>query len=482
MSSIHSLLSSRSNRTLRSGLLTALASVAFAGSAAAQTTPAAPATTPAAPVAAPGTPAAPVAAPGTPGAEVVAPPVTEPAPADPAPVAAPIEQPAPVAEPKPETKDAKKDAKPPLEASYDKGLAFATADGKYEAKLALRTQFRLETTRPLEDGSEFASRFSVNRARFQLEGHVHGKDNRYKLELALDDAGGFTFTKDIFIERQFGKVWARVGQWKRPYSRQEMTSDFSSEFNERSVANEFAGGGRDVGFAIHNDYEKSPEGLEWVVGIFNGFAGGSDRPTQTGTTTCTTDAAGAVRCTTAVGRPTNLPADFGPTFVVRAGFNFGKIKGYSETDLEGGALRYSVAAAYKVSLANFVQGAQDSKPENFSHAAQVDAIIKNEGLDVSVGGYLQKLPGLDTEFGALLQGGYFLSPKVTQIGLRFAIAEVSNSDREQLEVRGAFNYYISGHALKLATDFGFTQLTGENATGVSDDPDLSARVMAQLTF
>lgn len=349
-------------------------------------------------------------------------------------------------------------------------------------KLSLRTQLRFETTRPLEDGSEFASRFSVNRVRFNLEGHLHGKENRFKLETAFDDAGSFSFVKDIFVERQFGKVWARAGQFKRPYSRQEMTSDFASEFNERSVANEFGGGGRDVGFVLHNDYEKSPEGLEWVAGIFNGFAGGSDRPSQTGTTTCTTDAAGVVKCTTTVGRPTNLPADFGPTLVARVGYNFGKIKGYSETDLEGGPLRFAIAAAYKVSLANFVQGSQDSKAENFSHAAQVDAIIKNEGLDISVGGYLQKLPGLDTEFGALLQGGYFLTPKVTQIALRGAIAEVSNSDREQLEVRGAFNYYLSGHALKLATDFGFTKLTGENAAGVSDDPDLSLRVMAQLTF
>lgn len=467
--------SSLSSRAKRSALLTTLASVAFAGSAAAQMAPAA------APPAAPSPAAAPTAAdaPASPTAgdpipTEAAPPATE------APAVAPAAvEPAAVEPPKEEKK---KEEKPPVQATYDKGLAFSTPDGKNEVKLSLRTQLRFETTRPLEDGSEFASRFSVNRVRFNLEGHLHGKENRFKLEAAFDDAGSFSFVKDVFLERQFGKVWARAGQFKRPYSRQEMTSDFASEFNERSIANEFGGGGRDVGFVLHNDYEKSPEGIEWVAGIFNGFAGGSDRPSQSGSTTCTTDAAGVVKCTTTVGRPTNLPADFGPTLVARVGYNFGKIKGYSETDLEGGPLRFAVAAAYKVSLANFVQGSQDSKAENFSHAAQVDAILKNEGLDISVGGYLQKLPGLDTEFGALLQGGYFLTPKVTQIALRGAIAEVSNSDREQLEVRGAFNYYLSGHALKLATDFGFTKLTGENAAGVSDDPDLSLRVMAQLTF
>ena len=39
-------------------------------------------------------------------------------------------------------------------------------------------------------------------------------------------------------------------------------SDFASEFNERAITATFAGGGRDLGLAIHNDYEKSPEGLK----------------------------------------------------------------------------------------------------------------------------------------------------------------------------------------------------------------------------
>jgi Phosphate-selective porin O and P len=395
--------------------------------------------------------------------------------------AAKLEEPAAPIEPK---KEAKKDEKKPLEAFYDKGLGFATADGAYEVKLSLRTQFRFETLRPLEDGAEFASKFSVNRARLQLEGNIHGKENRYKLEVALQDAGSFTFVKDVYIERKLASTWLRVGQWKRPYSRQEMTSDFAAVFNERSIANEFAGGGRDVGIAIHNDYEKSPEGLEWVVGLFNGFAGGSDRPQQSTTTNCTADpVSGAIRCTSTTSRPTNLPADFGPALVARVAWNVGKIKGYAEADLDGGPLRFSVAANYKIGFANFAYGAQEEKVDNFSHAAGVDAILKNEGLDASLGVYLQRLPANDneTEFGALLQGGYFVTPKMVQIGARFAIHQTP-ADRELMEVRGAFNYYLAGQALKLATDFGFLKLTGENAMGVSDDPDLQARVMAQATF
>jgi hypothetical protein len=377
---------------------------------------------------------------------------------------------------------AKKDEKPALKAVYDKGLSFSTEDGKFEAKLALRTQFRLEVLRPTEDGAEFQSRFSINRSRLQLEGHVYGKDTRYKAELGLHDAGSFSFVKDIYLERKVSSIWLRLGQFKRPYNRQEITSDFSAVFNERAITNDFAGGGRSIGLAAHNDFEKSPDGVEWAVAIFNSFAGGSDRPAQTTATTCTTDAAtGAVRCTSTTSRPNNVPTDFGPTLVARVGYNLGKIKGYSEGDLEGGPLRLAIGASYKVDLANFTQGTQDSKVENFSHAAQVDLALKNEGVDLLVGGYLQKLPGIDTLFGALGQAGYFVTPKELQVAARFAFYQ-ANSDRNQLEGRVALNYYLAGNGLKLATDYGFLQLTGEDAAGNSDDPDLQARFMAQMQF
>jgi Phosphate-selective porin O and P len=377
---------------------------------------------------------------------------------------------------------AKKDEKPALKAVYDKGLSFSTEDGKFEVKLALRTQFRLEVLRPTEDGAEFQSRFLINRSRLQLEGHVYGKDTRYKAELGLHDAGSFSFVKDVYLERKVSSVWLRLGQFKRPYNRQEITSDFASVFNERAITNDFAGGGRSIGLAAHNDFEKSPDGVEWAVAIFNSFSGGSDRPAQTTATTCTTDATtGAVRCTSTTSRPNNVPTDFGPTLVARVGYNLGKIKGYSEGDLEGGPLRLAIGASYKVDLANFTQGTQDSKVDNFSHAAQVDLALKNEGVDLLVGGYLQKLPGIDTLFGALGQASYFVTPKEVQVAARFAFYQ-ANSDRNQLEGRVALNYYLAGNGLKLATDYGFLQLTGEDAAGNSDDPDLQARFMAQMQF
>ena len=153
----------------------------------------------------------------------------------PAPEAPPVDtQPAP--EPAPPAADGHA-----ISAKYDKGLTFETADGEYELKLGIRSQFRLEAARPDVAGTEFATRFSVPRLRLQLEGHAYGEANGYKVEFDMANKG-FTLLKDFFIDHAFAKdLHLRAGQWKRPFNRQEMVSDFGSEFLERSLANEFAG-------------------------------------------------------------------------------------------------------------------------------------------------------------------------------------------------------------------------------------------------
>lgn len=362
--------------------------------------------------------------------------------------------------------------KPKLVASYDKGVVLATEDGAFQLRLALRTQFRFESTRPTEDGSEPLSRLYIPRARLQLEGHVFGKATRYKLELALGDRGSFSFIRDLFVEQMLPstKLWLRVGQWKRPFNRQELVADFASELNERAITAELAGGGRDLGVAIHNDYEKSPAGLEWAFGVFNSFSGGADRPIIS--TTCVEDAPMSIDCTTPA--PSNFPTDFRPALVARAGWNTGGIKGYSEGDLEGGPMRLAVGAGYKIDLADL-----DADP---SHGAQLDALLKVQGFDLQTGLYLMKLAGADARLGGFLQAGYFVAPRRAQIAGRFAIVQASD-DRSLVEARAAFNWYWQGHSWKLASDVGVLQLTGEDPTTMAtDDPDLQVRSMAQLTF
>ncbi len=379
----------------------------------------------------------------------------------PAPEAPPVEtQPAP--EPAPPAADGHA-----ISAKYDKGLTFETADGDYELKLGIRSQFRFEAVRPDVAKTEFAARFSVPRLRLQLEGHAYGEANGYKVEFDMANKG-FALLKDFFIDHAFAKdLHVRAGQWKKPFNRQEMVSDFGSEFLERSLANEFAGAGRDLGVAVHNNYEKSPEGLEWAVGVFNAASEKASIKTTCGAGATPTD---PLICTS--GTPSNVPADFGPAIVVHAGWNHGGIKGYSEGDLEGGPLRYAVGLSYRMNPRDFDKDANDDL--NIEHAVALDAMVKVEGLGISGAVILKKDGQADAEVGFYGQAGYMVVPKKILGALRFA--QVPEDDEQRFEILGGVDYFLHGHNFKLMADGGVIHTTG------ADTSDLQLRAQLQAVL
>src|SRR5262249_34250536 len=161
---------------------------------------------------------------------------------------------------------------------------------------------------------------------------AYGKENAYKVEFDMANRG-FALLKDYFYDHQFstGAIHLRLGQWKKPFNRMEMVSDFASEFLERAITNDFVGAGRDIGIAIHNNYEKPPEGIDGALALSNG---GSEKPINAPLPVICTDPTDVTTCTVKPTNPTNVPTDFGPMLVARVGFNHGGIKGYSEGDLE----------------------------------------------------------------------------------------------------------------------------------------------------
>lgn len=108
----------------------------------------------------------------------------------------------------------------------------------------------------------------MRRMRLVLEGNLHGKNLLYKFQ--SDFGKGVPSVKDAHVDvRLSGDAWLRFGQWKRPFSRQQINSSGRLEMTDRSITDKAFGAGRDVGIAIRNDYEKSPE-IEWTLGVFNG--------------------------------------------------------------------------------------------------------------------------------------------------------------------------------------------------------------------
>lgn len=373
--------------------------------------------------------------------------------------AAPIEATSAPAEPPADDKT--------VHVTYDKGLTFKSADEAYELKLGLRSQFRWDATRKDVDDTEFQTKFLVPRLRLQLEGHAFGKVNAYKIEFDLANKG-FAILKDGWVEHAFRKdLRVRAGQWKRPLNRQEMVSDFGSEMVERSLFNEFVGAGRDLGVAVHNNYEKSPDGLEWALGVFNG---GSEKPSSTVTCVAGPTPADPPICTSTT--PTNVPADLGPALVARAGWNSGGIKGYSEGDLEGGPLRFAAAVSYRMNPHDLDEDAAGDL--DLEHAVVVDAMVKVSGLSITGAFGLVKHGQDDAEVGFYGQASYLLVPGKLLGAARFAQVPVGDESRH--EILGGVDYFVHGHSLKLMADAGVLHTTGAGTS------DLQIRTQLQLVL
>jgi hypothetical protein len=350
---------------------------------------------------------------------------------------------------------------PELSWRYDKGLVAATADGQFELKLGIRSQTRFEVNHR-EGAGELENRFYLPRTRLQLEGFAFGDANAYKIEYDLSNKG-FSVLKDFYLERRLaGAAYLRLGQYKKPFNRQELTSDFAQAFNERSPIGEVAGSGRDLGLMAHSGVERSKDGVEWAIGVFNGT---SEKSTQGLSCADPGDPEGCK-----VSLPSNVPADLQPEVVARLGFNHGGIKGYSELDLEGGPLRFAVAAAYRARLGDLVG------VEAIEHAVGLDAMIKVSGFDLTGGAFLIKEGEAEADLGGYGQAGLVVVPERVALSARFGVAPIEGTTRNRLEFLGGVNLLAHGHGMKLVLDGGVIHDTATKAD------DAVARAQAQLVF
>jgi phosphate-selective porin OprO/OprP len=153
---------------------------------------------------------------------------------------------------------------------HKKGTGFGFATGNFELWVGGRFQFEYFgiTRKDAQD----TNNFRVKQARFYFQGKAFVEGFTYKFQwegnggVTLRDAyGNYVITKGVQI---------RAGQFKVPYSRQELTSSGKLQFMNRSIVTDFFAPGRDVGIMGHNVhmFGENPDdmALEWALGFFNG--------------------------------------------------------------------------------------------------------------------------------------------------------------------------------------------------------------------
>ena len=351
---------------------------------------------------------------------------------------------------------------------FKKGFFIKSDDGNFKLKIGSRVQSRLmyETV----DGEEETiqddkANFSVPRARITFSGHIWNKDLTFKFQ--PDFGKGSLNLKDFYTDYRFaGDVRIRVGQMKKPFSRQQLNSSSRLELVDRATTDKAFGAGRDIGFLFHNNYTKSPK-FEWAVGLYNGtgykpwFSGSAD--TETGSIS--------------QGKFTNVPTQFGPLVAMRLGYNYGKIKGYSEGDHKGGDLRFALAASSLVNLDIHENNGRKLDTE-------VDFILKMHGFSTTGAYYLSMAEAeedkdtLETGLqGYHLQMSYQISDKVVPV-LRYAHFKDDSPNSATKEYLFGLASYFYGHQVKWQTDFGseIKDIAGEEPV------DFRIRTQLQVTF
>lgn len=150
-------------------------------------------------------------------------------------------------------------------AKYDKGLIFESSDGNWKMRFRVRAQVRLTVNDTDEELT--STNFSIQRIRLQWDGHAFRPWFLYTLQIQPTDSNAL---RDLYFTAAYNNnIAPRIGQWKVPFGRDELTSSSALQFVDRSIINDEFGLGRDRGAVllggIGPNYNFSYSG-----GVFNG--------------------------------------------------------------------------------------------------------------------------------------------------------------------------------------------------------------------
>ncbi len=136
-------------------------------------------------------------------------------------------------------------------------------DGSFETQIAGYGQLDF---RGYQAGEHPPNTFLVRRARLSVEGRLQ-RYYEYKLEGDFADTGS-TLLRDFYVNiRRADQLQFRFGQFKMPFSQEELRSDSVQDFVERSLVNNLAPS-RSPGMAVTGVFGKGV--FEYQAGLFNG--------------------------------------------------------------------------------------------------------------------------------------------------------------------------------------------------------------------
>jgi hypothetical protein len=377
----------------------------------------------------------------------------------------------------------KKGIDPELTYRAGKGLVIESEDGDFE--LAVKIRGQVLATFEKEHSGEEATLLGaqVRRARVAFQGHMFGKHNKYKMELAVsprDSAmqNGVVGTApllDWYMTFDYLEpATLVVGQYKVPFSRQRVVSSGALQMVDRSIVQGEFNLDRNVGFDVRST-SLLDHHLHYYAGVYAGE-----------------------------GRNASELHDMNIVYLARLeALPFGKFQDYVEGDFERTGPRASVGASYAyVANSSRNQGPLGRAPADGGttsyHTAEGDVLFKAYGLSLTgevfwrdgkrKQGDLVDATGapIPTElprdgYGWFAQAGYLLPHSMFEVEGRYGMLRRSSATSSSLadrnELGGGVSYYFARHSFKLQADY--FRLWGDDGMSLGTD---QARAQLEAGF
>lgn len=325
-------------------------------------------------------------------------------------------------------------------AGHDGHFFLASPDGAFRLNIKGQMQFRY-TANFREDGNrtrdDFNSGFTNQRMRLVFDGHVYN-DFFFKFQSQFAGNGGADILLDSFFGYEFDNgMKIQAGQFKLPFSREELTSSTKLLAADRSFTDGLFGGGRSQGVMLSYSQD------QWRASV------------------AFSDGFGALNTGFTNDRPANPTGESDFAFTGRFEYlgagAWDQFKDFtSPRGSEGVAWMIGAAGHFQSGADSLVPTVADGGT-NFSWT--VDASVEGDGWAGFAAFYGrhsdQKFTGPGTgssdQYAFVAQGSYYLTDNVEPFVRWDEIIPDSGTSFNTLTA-GA-NYYIHGHAAKFTLDF-----------------------------
>lgn len=369
----------------------------------------------------------------------------------------------------------------PIDYKLGNGFTFTTQDEKFQLTLGGRMQFRYSFTD--KDSGQDSSQWDAKRIRLIMGGYAYTKDLTYKLEIDARQLASSPSNKGLVDAWMNYKILdeaqIKVGQYKTPFARQELTSDGALQFVDRSPVVDAFKPSYDIGAMLNG---KIANGLAYYsAGVFGGAG-------QTNTRTSNDNMFVARVAVNPLGDMPYSEADIDvskkPLLSIGADYfrntinrtaastfdtNAGYAGGWVTKGLANGPLKntfgkfdvdsYGVDAALKwmglFAQAEYMMGQAESQ------AVSANNLLRSHGF--------------------YAQAGYMIIPGKLEAAVRYSYLDPNRDNPNDTisEQIGALSYYFTKHNLKLQADAGNTHT--QTGVGKTTD-DMVYRLQAQIIF